>query len=303
MNSLKKYAIATSAAFFIALLAQAEAPIASKLPTSDAERLVGDWTLSFTTPGGPTKLGITVADIGGFVGATLDSAMQPEARALEIITKTPEGIDFQFEMPFGDQKLTMHLLLVESAGKVSGTLSEQNKIFSTAVTGERGKFDVAAADRVSPTEAQLKIADKKIRITFGNLRTNGEDFPKLAEVPDGAVFRFVGSRATKLFTDADLVFGDTVVKTANVTPNYPGVYSLWLKRAGEGWKLVVNNQPDVWGTQHDPTHDIAEIPLHAAERKTPQSEFCVTLEPKPQGGLVRLAWGNTEWSTPFSVNQ
>jgi hypothetical protein len=206
-------------------------------------------------------------------------------------------------MPFGEQKLTMHLVLTESAGKLSGTLSEQNKIFSTAVTGEHGKFEVAAADRASPTEARAKFSGKNVRVTFGNLSTKGDDFANLKNVPDGAVFRFVGSRATKLFTDADLKFGDTVIKTANVSPDYPGVYSLWLKKAGDAWKLVVNDQPDVWGTQHDPKHDVAEIPLQTATKPMPQNELKVTLDAKPDGGILRLAWGTTEWSTPFSVAQ
>lgn len=302
MNALKRFA-AVAALLLAAPLATGEAPIASTLATSEAERLVGDWTLNFKTPGGEMKLGLSVADVGGFLGATLDSPQQPEPRALEKISMTPEGVDFSFEMPFGDQKLTMHLVLTESAGKLAGTLSEQNKIFSTPVSGERGKFEVTAAERASPSEAQLRIADKKIRITFGNLSTKGEDYPKLASVPDGAVFRFVGSRATKLFTDADLAFGDTIVKAANYGPNYPGVYSLWIKRSGDTWKLVVNKQPDVWGTQHDPAHDVAEIPLLAAPRADAQEEFRITLDPKNQGGIVRLAWGNTEWSTSFSVSQ
>jgi hypothetical protein len=297
--------MALAAAGLLTMAAHAEAPVASQFATKDAERFVGDWTLSFTTPGGPTKLGLSVADMGGFLGATLDSPMQPEPRALQSITKSTEGdgVDFTFEMPFGSQKLTMHLVLAESAGRLSGTLSEQNKIFSTAVTGEKGKFNVADADRASPTEAKMKVADKSIRITFGNLPLRSEDHAKLEKVQDGAVFGFAGSRATKLFTDADLCFGDKVVKTANISPNYPGVYSLWLKRAGDGWNLVVNNQPDVWGTQHDPAHDVAEIPLTAAQRNLPQAEFKITLEPQPDGGLVRLAWGNTEWTTPFSVKQ
>jgi len=304
MNALKRFAIAAGATLLLARAATAEAPVASALATSEAERLVGDWTLSFTTPGGPMQLGLSVVDMDGFLGATLDAATQPEPRALDTIIKLPDdSIDFVFEMPFGEQKLTMHLTLKESAGQVSGTLSEQNKIFSTPVTGEEGKFDVSAADRASPTEAQLRFGEKKVRITFGNLSTNGEDFPKLAEVADGAVFRFTGSRATKLFTEADLAFGDTVIKTANISPDYPGVYSLWLKRKADAWVLVVNNQPDVWGTQHDPAHDVAEIPLQATARTAPQDEFIVKLDPQANGGVVRLSWGTTEWSTPFSVSQ
>lgn len=302
MKILSTFGIA--AVLALAGLAAAEAPVPSTLATSDAERFVGDWTLSFTTPGGPMQLGLSVVDLEGFLGATLDAETQPEPRALDTIVKLPdESVDFVFEMPFGEQKLTMHLTLKESAGQLTGTLSEQNKIFSTPVAGEKGKFEVSAAKRASPTEAQIRFGDKKVRITFGNLSVSGEDFPKLADVAEGEVFRFVGSRATKLFTDADLMFGDTLIKTANISPDYPGVYSLWLKRTTQGWTLVVNDQPDIWGTQHDPAHDVAEIPLAATESASAQEEFIVTIDSQATGGVVRLAWGNTEWSTPFSVSQ
>lgn len=285
--------------------AKAEKPVATDLATAHAERLVGSWIITFEALGHAQTMGLTVADLDGFIGATLDSPNQPEPRALHTITATDDGsVDFQFEMPFGGQSLTMHLVLRESAGTLSGKLSESNGIFSADVTGEEGALEVDSSHRASPTEARLTLADqKKVRVTFGNLRADGDDYPKLGAVEDGAVFRFVGSRATKLFTDADLQFGDTVVKTENVSPGYPGVYSLWLKRAGDAWTLVVNDQPDVWGTQHDPAHDVAEIPLTISKLDENQDEFLITLKQQEDGGELRLAWGNTAWTTDFKVSQ
>ncbi len=282
----------------------AEAPRATGLGTAEAERFVGSWILTFDALGQQRQLGLIVADVDGLLGATLDSADQPEPRALDTIVKLPDGVDFQFEMPFGDQRLTMHLELVESAGQITGTLREANNLFSTRVTGERGELAVDEGKRGSRTDSRVVLAgDKKVSVTFGNLSMNGEDYAKLANVKEGQVFRFVGSRATKLFTDADLAFGSTIIKSANVSPDYPGVYSLWLKRTGDAWALVVNSQPDIWGTQHEPAHDVAEIPLQATESDTRQEEFLITLEANGDSGTMRLAWGGTAWTAAFSLAQ
>jgi hypothetical protein len=282
----------------------AESPRATSLGTAEAERFVGSWVLNFNALGQDRQLGLTVTDVDGFLGATLDSSDQPEPRALETIVKLDNGVDFQFEMPFGDQRLRMHLELVESAGQITGVLREQNNIFSTQVTGEPGELTVDESKRASRTDSRAVLAgNKKVTVTFGNLSVGGEDFAKLANVKDGEVFRFVGSRATKLFTDADLAFGDTIIKTANVAPNYPGVYSLWLKRVGDGWALVVNTQPDIWGTQHEAAYDVADIPLQATKSDKAQQEFLITLEANGDSGTMRLAWGEAAWTAAFSLAQ
>ena len=282
----------------------AEGPRATNLGTAEAERFVGSWVLTFNALGQERQLGLTVADVDGFLGATLDSADQPERRALDTIVKLDNGVDFQFEMPFGDQRLTMHLELVESAGQITGILREANNIFSTQVSGERGELTVDESKRASRTDSRAIFAgDKKVTVTFGNLSVEGEDYAKLANVKDGEVFCFVGSRATKLFTDADLAFGDAIVKTANVSPNYPGVYSLWLKRVGEGWALVVNAQPDIWGTQDQAAFDVAEIPLEATKSVMAQEEFLITLEANGNSGTIALAWGETAWTAEFTLAQ
>lgn len=291
---------------FLALAATAapESPRATPLATSEAERFVGSWVLKFNALGNERELGLTVADVNGFLGATLDSADQPEPRALDSIVKLANGVDFQFEMPFGSQRLTMHLELVESAGRITGVLREENNIFQTQVTGVRGELVVDESKRTGRTESRVIVAgDKQIKVTFGNLSIDGEDYPRLNDVPEGAVYRFVGSRATKLFTDTNLQFGDTLVKTENVAPNYPGVYSLWLKRTATGWALVINSQPDIWGTQHDPSSDVAEIPLTTEPLNELQKEFLITLQSDGGAGNLRIAWGDTAWSVPFSVAQ
>ena len=52
-----------------------------------------------------------------------------------------------------------------------------------------------------------------------------------------------------------------MIATGNQVVGFPGSYGLWLKRVGSGWRLVFNNEPDAWGSQHDPKFDAAEIDL------------------------------------------
>jgi hypothetical protein len=106
----------------------------------------------------------------------------------------------------------------------------------------------------------------------------------------------------KLFTDLDLVFGTTKVAAENIAPDYPGVYGLWLKKIGDGWRLVFNQEGDVWGTMHDPAKDVVDIPLEVAKLETPQDELKVTLDADgDKAGVLRIAWGDTAWSARFTT--
>lgn len=305
VTMLKRIRLIATSALILACpwIGHAEHAVPTTLDFSEVERLGGEWKVTLDLNGREMNFYLNVSNLDGKVGATIDSERQAESRAVETITLTPEGVDFEFDFAMGGQTLTMHLVLKESAGGLSGELREANGLFSGPVTGKRGTLKSSEAKRKSPTEALLRIDGKKIRITFGDLEMNSNDYAKFSALPDNAVYTYVGSRATKLFTDADLKFGDTVVKANNMAPNYPGVYSLWLKRDGSRWSLVFNEQPDVWGTQHDAAFDVATVPLTTQTTDTAQENFLVTLEQKENGGQLRLAWGNTTWSTPFAMMQ
>ena len=98
-----------------------------------------------------------------------------------------------------------------------------------------------------------------------------------------------------------LTAGYAIIETENAGKNYPGVYSLWLKKVGGGWNLVFNSESDIWGTMRKPSKDVAEIPLVLTKLSEEESRFVVDLEEEGDGGVLRLAWGPNEWKTKFSV--
>ena len=165
------------------------------------------------------------------------------------------------------------------------------------------ELDSVQGKRPDPTETRLNIDGKKIRIGFANLEMGSSDWDLFQNVADGEIYTFTLSRATKIYTDFDMSFGDTVIKAGNMAADYPGVYSVWLKKVGDGWSLVFNEQPDIWGTRHKPEHDVAEVPLALGEIDgEPQEKFVIELEQEgDDAGTLTLRWGTHEWTAKFTL--
>lgn len=151
------------------------------------------------------------------------------------------------------------------------------------------------ARRLRPKRTTVTLLDQEVSITYGALAVGGQDYRNFDEIEEGIV-AFIESYATKLLTDADLYFGDTVIKAHNHGETYPGVYSLWLKNSAAGWSLVFNHEADVWGTMHNPGADAAEVPmqLRTATEPTEELEFELTDEDGAVG--IRVTWGTREWT-------
>jgi hypothetical protein len=152
-------------------------------------------------------------------------------------------------------------------------------------------------------EALLAIQGKEIKIAYPKLKADSGDFAALERLAPGSVHSYDGGRAFKLLTANDLAFGDRVVKAGNVSPDYPGVYSLWLKRADDGsWSLVFNEQADIWGSQREPNADVLEVPLTHSPAPVASAQVDLALEQAGEaGGILRVTWGPHRWEAPFTV--
>ena len=134
------------------------------------------------------------------------------------------------------------------------------------------------------------------------LSVDGPDFARLASTPSGSVVQLTESAVPRLRIEAPLRFGQTRVATGNQGPGFPGAYGIWLKRVGSGWRLVLNHEPDAWGSQHDPKFDAVEIPVTHTEGQPTSRPFAVSIVPTAadRGRLIVL-WGPHEWSADFGV--
>lgn len=149
--------------------------------------------------------------------------------------------------------------------------------------------------------ATMKVGDKSVSILYGDAPVDGPDYALLSATETGHVIQLTRAIAIKLKTDVDLQFGDTRIVKGNASKNYPGVYSLWIKKGDTGWTLVFNSLADVWGTQHDAKADVAEVPLKYASDSDEVDKLTVSIPEEGSGGELRIAWGPHAWSTSFSV--
>lgn len=165
---------------------------------------------------------------------------------------------------------------------------------SRAITlGERNEAAIVLPDAVSSRIAVLYWKDQSVE---------HPDFDAIGSVGEGEVVRLTEAAVLRLRTMLPLQFGSVTVDTQNLAPGFPGSYGLWLKRAGAGWRLVFNNEPDSWGTQHDPDFDAAEIDVEYSRDEGSTRPLGVALVPTgARSGRLVIHWGAHEWSTDFTI--
>ena len=176
-------------------------------------------------------------------------------------------------------------------------LSQMNE---TALVDPQGARVTALFARTFPKGAQAQSAAGTAR--RAGLVVEGPDFGRLMSTRDGAVVELTEAPALRLSIDRAVRAGNVVLRPGNQTADFPGAYSMWLKRAGSGWRLVFNQEPDVWGSQRDPKSDLGEIELTYAEGGAPSRPLLVSIQPiAADRWRMVLAWGPHEWAAEFTA--
>ena len=152
---------------------------------------------------------------------------------------------------------------------------------------------------VTPGGARLQVLFEQ------ELGTDGVDFAALESIGDGDLVQLTQGAVIRLRSEVPLRFGDTLVPTGNLAPDFPGSYGLWLRAAGSGWTLVFNNEPDSWGTQHDPAFDAAEVDIdHTHGGPYQDRPLAVSLLPvDDDAGRLVIYWGQHVWAADFTIER
>ena len=289
-----------------------DADDASALDVADAKDYIGGWKLGLELRGNPMSMTLVLQDVEGKVGAYISSMFAPEPAVIEDIEMTDEGLKMLYLAKFGPQSLDINIIAKLEGDSLQGSFADAGGLISSDFTGERlSEEQVVASARTSRRrgsrgrgdtgEARIKVEGQEIKIAYATLKTDSDDYKTFQNAKTGDVFSFTRGRASKLLTEANLHFGDVVIKQGNAHESYPGVYSLWLKKTADGWNLVANDHADIWGTQHEADADVAEIPLTVAKADDEEKAFKIELVEEGKGGTLKMAWGETAWSAKFSV--
>ena len=293
----------------IAPHAIAEDAIPTSLDTSVAQNFVGEWVMSVNFGGRDVTFNLSLKDVKGKLGGTIDSERAPEPTAIDEMDISDEGnLIMKYEMNFNGQNFSITIDAAIAEKGLEGTLAEKSGLFEAAFTAAPKVADPEAEGqrrrnrRGSANLARLRLdGGENLRIFFSPLKVDSEDHQRLADLADGEVFGYVGGRATKIFTEVDMVFPDGTVETENAAPHYPGVYSVWMKKTGDSWTLIFNEEADIWGTMYNADADATEIALEEGELDEAAATFKVELTKTDAGGQLRILWGDTLWTADFTI--
>ncbi len=182
------------------------------------------------------------------------------------------------------------LLGVSGIGGTAQVTVERVRGLDFAALGKsfapRSLGNLSPPDSVKTTVAGAALAVRysrpsaRGRVIFGNV------------VPWNQVWRTGANQATVLETSADLVVAGTTLPA--------GKYSLWTIPSPAGWKLIVNKNTGQWGTEYDAQYDLARLDMQVEPLPQPVEQFTIAIEPRGNGGVLKLEWEQTRASIPFS---
>jgi hypothetical protein len=167
----------------------------------------------------------------------------------------------------------------------------------------------AQQKRFSPHETiSAVIEGNRVTVVYGRPYTMD---PKTGDVrkiwgglvPYGKIWRTGADEATLLITQKPMELGGATLSA--------GAYTLWTLPAEGGAKLIINQQIGQWGENsrdpkqvYDEALDVARIDLKRDVLKDPVDQFTISIEANPAGGgVLKLTWENTQYSTAIKVKK
>lgn len=118
-------------------------------------------------------------------------------------------------------------------------------------------------------------------------------------IPNDTIWRTGANAATSFTTDVNLKVGDVTVPKGSYT-----LYTRWSPKSG--MQLVISKQTGQWGTEYAQSNDLGRTAMTRRELADAQDAFLIALVPNAGagatlGGTLRMAWGRSEFSVPFSI--
>jgi hypothetical protein len=144
----------------------------------------------------------------------------------------------------------------------------------------------------------------KIAIDYGQPHMRGRNVIGMpGVVPWDTVWRTGANMSTQLTAEVDITIGNAFIPR--------GIYTLFSLPTRTGWKLVVSKDVLQWGTDYDPSKDLARIDLRQRTLPEPIESLTFWLIPVPENppsstfphGVLKFAWGRTELSTDWRVGR
>jgi hypothetical protein len=139
------------------------------------------------------------------------------------------------------------------------------------------------------------IDGAKISIEYGRPSLKGR--PESQMMPAGKPWRTGADEASVLTTDKALTFGTLKLE--------PGTYTI-NTQPGEGeWQIIFGKleKPGQWGIPYKSDLEIGRAPMKAGKTGAPVEQVTFSIDDTAAGGTLKVEWGTTSASVPFTVSK
>lgn len=136
------------------------------------------------------------------------------------------------------------------------------------------------------------IDGANISIEYG--RPNLKGRPESQVMPAGVEWRTGADEATTLVTDKPLKIGTLSVPA--------GTYTLYTVPGETEWQLIVSKKTGQWGVPYPgATQDLGRTPMKVTKNAAPVEALTFVIDDTAAGGTLRVQWGTTNASVPFTA--
>lgn len=165
------------------------------------------------------------------------------------------------------QSIGMRFLEFDKAGKSFGSLS-------------------------GAVEEEFMVRGATFNLSYGSPVRRGRDlFGGI--VSWGERWRTGANRATHFSTSKDLMIGSLAVPA--------GDYTLFSIPEADGGTLIINKQTGQNGQSYNESRDLGRVPMQISSKADNTEVFTIIVEEEGDGGALKLMWGETVFSIPFSI--
>lgn len=176
-------------------------------------------------------------------------------------------------------------------------------LFTLAATAVAGLFAGAASAQqttdVHPgkggsphVRTAWTVDGANISIEYGRPSLKGRAVGKEV-APYGKEWRTGADEATTLKTDKPLSFGTLQVPA--------GTYTLYTLPGEKQWQLIVSKKTGQWGVPYPAGEDLGRVAMTVEQSQSPVEQLTISIDDTASGGTLRIEWGTTSATIPFTV--
>src|ERR1700733_5553727 len=167
-------------------------------------------------------------------------------------------------------------------------------MLAAALSAQQGR-QTGAGDAGRPHwKADWTIHGAHIVMEYG--RPYLKKRPEAQMMPLGEPWRTGADQATTITSDKPLTFG-TIKLAAGTT------YTVNTQSGAKDWQFIIGKlgAPDQWGIPYKPELEIGRAPMSLGKTQAPVEQVTFSADATASGGVLRLEWGTTSVTIPFSV--